>query len=567
MTVLELPTLEQVDRPAPAARPFPSRDMALFAGLAALYFAVGYVLMMRYNLFDPDAPSRVANAGYVVHSRDPHLSAVGFVWNPLPSLVEIPLLQLSRWWPELRSHGLAGVVQSALFMAGAAVMVARIAADRGVGAVWRRVGVAAFALHPMIVVYGGSGMSEAAETFCVLWCVRRLMLWTDTRRAADLAGAGLALGLGYLARYDVVPAAFGAAAFVGAVTAGGATYGRSVKAFANVAVVMFPIVVVATVWAISGWVVNQELFATLSSQYGNDSIVAAANRRSGPTVPAGSGDWVGIAARLLGMQPFVGIACGAAVVHGALTRRVTALVPVVIFGPILAFAAWGQYSSTTFGCFRYYLLGIPLVICLALALWGPNATQVLEARARRFAAVLLCASVMIGYPVTVAASLNERIGNQPLQFGFNSLLFPDRFTPEAPQQVWYRRLMVDDRVLADHLDRMALPDGAVLMDTFNTWAVWMSSASPKQFIITSDFDFKAALNRPWEHGVQYLLVSNPATSDADALTVRYPALWNTGADISRLIYTVTGAGGEDRLRLYRITGPPRSHEQPSVGPS
>ena len=136
------------------------RRPVIFGGLALLYSGVGYLLMMRYNLFDPDAPSRVANAGFVLESRDPHLSAIGFVWNPLPSLVEVPILQLSRWWPELRTHGLAGVAQSALFMAGAAVIIDRIAVDRGVGVLWRRVSVAAFALQPMIIVYGASGMSE-----------------------------------------------------------------------------------------------------------------------------------------------------------------------------------------------------------------------------------------------------------------------------------------------------------------------------------------------------------------------------------------------------------------------
>ena len=542
------------------------RRPVIFGGLALLYSGVGYLLMMRYNLFDPDAPSRVANAGFVLESRDPHLSAIGFVWNPLPSLVEVPILQLSRWWPELRTHGLAGVAQSALFMAGAAVIIDRIAVDRGVGVLWRRVSVAAFALQPMIIVYGASGMSEAAETFCVLWCVRRLMLWTDARRSADLACAGLALGAGYLARYEVVPAAVSVAVFVGAVTASGVRHARTAHALADVAIVVFPIAVTAAVWALGGWVVDQELFAALSSRYGNGSIVQTARRHSVPTVPAGSGVWVVIAARVFGMQPFVGIACGAAIVHGAFSRRATPLVPVVAIAPILTFAAWGQFSSVTFGYFRYYLLGIPLVICLALALWTPgDSSRFVQERSRSFGAALACVSVVIVFPVTIAASLNERIGNQPLQFGFNSLLVPGRLTPDGPQPIRYRRLMVDDRLLADHLDRLRLPDGSVLMDTFSAWGVWLSSAHPKQFVITSDFDFKAALNRPWEHGVQYLLVGNPAISDADALTVRYPTLWNDGAGMSRLVYRVDGVVGEERFRLYRVTGPTRRAGQPSVG--
>lgn len=560
MTVIELPRVAAAQAAPLEPKPVRTRGFALFGALAGMYFAVGWLLVTRYNLFDPDAPSRVANAGYVIASRDPHLSAVGFVWNPLPSLVEVPILKLSQWWPALRSRGLAGVVQSAMFMAGAAIMVGRIARDRGLSARWRGLAIAAFALQPMIVVYGASGMSEAAETFCVLWCVRHVMRWADGRGTGDLGWAGMALGVGYLARYEVVPAAVGAAGLVGLATMLQAGSPRIPKALANIAIVMFPIVIAASVWALSGWVVNQELFATLSSRYGNDSIVAAALRRGGPVAPGGSDDWVAICARILGVQPFVGIAAGIAVVHAALTRSITALAPVVVVGPVLAFSAWGQLTSTTFGCFRYYLLGIPLVICVALALWLPLST-------RRFGAVLLCGSILIGYPVTVIASLNERIGNQPLQFGFNSLLFPDRLAPQRPEQVWYRQLMVDDRVLADHLDRQRLPDGSVLMDTFNGWGVWMSSSHPKQFIITSDYDFKAALNRPWENDVRFLLVSNPNVSDADALNVRYPTLWDDGAGMSDLVYSVYGASGEERFRLFRMTGAPRRAEQPSGGPA
>lgn len=551
MVVVELPVVRGAD-PGPAgSRRVRAPWRVLFTSLSTLYFAVGYLLTVRYNLFDPDAVSRVANAGYVLESRDPHLSAVGFIWNPLPSLVEVPILQFSHWWPELRTHGVAGVLQSAPFMAAAAVMVDRIARERGVGPGWRRLAVAAFALHPMIIVYGGSGMSEAAQTFAILWCVRHLLRWTESRAPRDLAWAGLALAVGYLTRYEVAVAALGVGVFVAVTTAYWAPSSRMIRALANVAVVMFPIAMAAAVWALSGWVVNQELFATLSSRYGNESIVASAIERGWQPAGSGDQDWVSVAARTFGMQPFAGIACGVAIVHAALTRTTAALVPIACIGPILVFAAWGQITATTFGCFRYYLLGVPLVICVALASWRPGSGW------RRLGMAMVGLSVLIGFPVTAAASLDYRIGNQPLQFGLTSLLFPQRLG-EDPEQVWYRRSMVEDRLLAAHLDRLRLGDGAVLMDTFNTWGVWMSSSRPKQFIISSDYDFKAAVNRPWEHGVQYLLVSSPAISDADALNVRYPTLWADGAGIGDLVYVVYGTGGEERFRLYRMTGPPQA---------
>jgi hypothetical protein len=537
--------------------------VALFAVLSVFYFAVGAVLVLRYNMFDPDAPSRVANAGYALFSRQPHLSAIGFVWNPLPSLAQIPVLQLSGWWPELKTHGLAAVVQSALFMAGAAVMIRRIALDRGVGTVWRWLAVGVFALQPMIIVYGASGMSEAAQAFFLLWCVRHLLRWLQNNWVGDLAWAGLALGLGYLARYEVIPAACGAAALVGVVTF--LRSGRGSKfnsALLATLIVVFPLMSVFLIWALTGWVVTGELFATLTSQYGNGNQVAEAIERGGPAALAASDDWVVIAARLLGMQPFVLIAAALAVTVAVVRKNIAALAPAVVFGAVLVFAAASQYSSTTFGWFRFYLLAIPLVICVALALWTPNgATKQTAWRAddplSRVGTLLLSLSLLVGIPVTVLAMSDSRIGNQQLQFGFKSLLDPANHPPE---EQWYRRLMVNDRILAQYFDDRDLPPGSVLMDSFNTWGVWLASDDPKQFVITSDYDFTAVTNRPWDFGVRYIVASNPRVSDADALNIRYPTLWDDGAGLGTLALSIYGATGDERFRVYRFTGKPRSDE-------
>nr|WP_228768746.1 glycosyltransferase family 39 protein [Mycolicibacterium malmesburyense] len=559
------PQTVAIVEPASATGPRRPWGVALFTILASLYFSTGAVLVLRYNMFDPDAPSRVANAGYVVMSRQPHLSAIGFVWNPLPSMVQIPILPFSRWWPELRTHGLAGVLQSALFMAGAAMMVRRIALDRGVGSAWRWLAVACFALQPMIVIYGASGMSEAAEVFCLVWCVRHLLQWVRLQRVGDLAWSGIALGLGYLCRYETIPAACGAALLVAAVACHTARRSERLNsAILCVIITLFPLASAFIAWAVTGWVVSGELFATLSSQYGNDSQVSAAMERGGPRGEAASSDWVVIAARLLGMQPFVAVAAAATVAYSVMRQKVEALVPVAVMGPVLAFAIWGQYTSATFGWFRFYLLAIPLVICIALVLWEPgqqpgNPLWRAETAASRAGAALLCASLIIGIPVTVAAMSDERIGNQQLQFGLRSLLDPQQY---PPTEQWYRRLMVNDRALADYFDRKQLPDGSVLMDTFNTWGVWLASDRPRQFVITSDYDFTATLNRPWDFGIQYIVASNPAISNADALNLRYPTLWQDGAGLGTLVHSVYGATGDERFRIYRTTGRPAATAAP-----
>ena len=89
----------------------------------ALYLAVAWLLVLTDGYIVGDAWSRVGNASYVLFSRDPHLAAIGFVWNPLPSLAMLPLLPLKAIWPPLVSAGFAANIVSALFMAGAVRVV------------------------------------------------------------------------------------------------------------------------------------------------------------------------------------------------------------------------------------------------------------------------------------------------------------------------------------------------------------------------------------------------------------------------------------------------------------
>ncbi|CAN5871080.1 hypothetical protein BH09ACT7_BH09ACT7_33090 [soil metagenome] len=531
--------------------------VALFAVLAAGYFAVGAVLVLRYNILEPDAPNRVANAGFAIQSRNPHLSAIGFVWNPLPSMLEIPLVWLSQWWPALKYSGLAGVAQSALFMAGSALMVRRIALDRGVGTGWRWVAVGAFALHPMILIYGGSGLSEAAQTFCLLWCARHLMQWYDNRRVGDLAWAGIALGVGYLARYEVIPAAVGAAVLVAVVSWSRAERQmRWPATIINVVIVIFPIATAFLAWALTGWIINDEFFATLSSQYGNASQVAERLAHTAKGHDAAS-TWPVIASRLLGMQPLTGIAVALAVVVATLRRRLVSLVPVVTFGATLAFAVFAQHNSMTFGWFRFYLLAIPMVICVSLACWGEPDAQGrpwrISSVQSRVAAGLLTASLVFAIPFTTPLIVDEDIAYGQLESGFVSLVDP---VGHPPSEQPARRRLVSERQIAHWFDSKDLPDGSVLMDSFLSWGIWLSSDDPKQFVITSDYDFSAALNRPWDFGIRYIVATNPALNVRDAISRRYPTMWVDGAHIATLEYSADGATKDEMFRIYRVTGRP-----------
>ena len=143
-------------RPAPDSIGRSGRAAGGLLGVLAGYLWVGVQLSLVYHSYIGDAVSREANAFYVFFSNDPHLAAIGFVWNPLTSISEMPLILLKGFWPALTADGFAASIMSALFMAGCCYQLIRFMEDLGVGRVARWLLVACFALNPMIIYSGGT---------------------------------------------------------------------------------------------------------------------------------------------------------------------------------------------------------------------------------------------------------------------------------------------------------------------------------------------------------------------------------------------------------------------------
>ena len=141
----------------------------------------------------------MANAYYVLYSRDPHLAAIGFVWNPLPSVSVMPFLLLKGVWFPLASHDMAGARTSAICMTGAVHQLRSTFREWGLARITRLTIVALFALNPMILYYSGNGMSEALYLFTLLAVTRYLSRWLVTDELSSLVYAAAALGLAYLA--------------------------------------------------------------------------------------------------------------------------------------------------------------------------------------------------------------------------------------------------------------------------------------------------------------------------------------------------------------------------------
>jgi hypothetical protein len=377
-TVLLAPTPEhqpppvaadRSSRPATVAKVRPRLEPWVIAAVFfGLYLAAGAVLVLHYNSIPADAMSRVANGTYVYRGADPHLAAVGFVWNPLPSILAIPLLLASDAWPALLSQAFAGNILSAAVMALCVAVLNGLLRDLGLRRAPRLALTLLFGLTPMIVYYGANGMSEAYLLLAQVVAARALLSWARSGAHAwrKLVVAGTALGIGYFTRYETLVTAAGAVAFVTLVAFVSASGPRAVRlrsALADSCLIGLPAAAAFAAWAGLSWVTVGKPFEQFSSSYGNSSQVVQRGLAGSPA-PYSAEQFVTAGLQVVTLEPLlviVGLLAAGLLIK---RRNPSLLVPFAIFLPVLAFQAFAAISGGTFGWWRFYIDAVPLTVIL-----------------------------------------------------------------------------------------------------------------------------------------------------------------------------------------------------------
>jgi hypothetical protein len=561
------------DRPAaafPTARVrLPSLGGMLFATALAGYLALGAYLALVLHAMNGDAYSRVTNAYYVLFSRDPHLAAIGFVWPPLPTLFELVLVPLRAVWPPMVEQGLAAVIMSAVFMAGAVYQLSRTLAEFTVPRLPRFLLVAAFALHPMIAYYGAIGSSEAPTIFFMLMTVRYLARWVREPAVSPLVLAGVGLAGAYLTRYETMFSAVAAAVLVGLFTLArtdGRTRERLDAALADVAVMLAPFVLAFGSWALASWLIVGAPFEQFTSVYGGASQVNIA-------VAQGGLEWlepltvkVGLALRRLGaIEIALPSAIGLAALVGWRRRDDRWLAVVAVLAPPVAFLVFAYLTNTLFPWFRHLILAVPMgLLLLGLTIGGfahggqaraaagrGKRAAVAALRGATIASLVLAAFLCV--PTAGVAMLDRTIAITESR-DLAGVLGPSAAADDRPGDDLHT--FATEREIADYLDRLDLPRGSVLVDVFGGFAIVGQSANPRQFVITTDRDFRAILADPQGFGVRYLLAPSVLGRGAvDALNVTYPTLSVNGTGFTVLDRAFAGRGDSPDWALYRVASP------------
>lgn len=484
--------------------------MALISFIS--YVALGVYLTFHMHYYSADSISRVANAYYVLFSRDPHLGAIGFVWNPLPSIFELPFVALKPIWPALVTKAFAGDIVSAVFGTIGVMAFMRILANFYVPKIWRICLVFTYAFNPLIALYAANGMSDLMFVSCVLASFSGVLDYTQTKSLRRLTAAAFWIAVGFGMRYGAVP--FGAFMIIGLIIG---LWGQVKPSHWVGAAILLgaPIVYAGGLWMYFSWLIMKNPLYFLDSSYGNLAQTATGAYVSHSTTLA----MHSVLGTLLYVERFtllfwpinIGILLTLVFVFG---KYRDSRAPVLLAGTLgavtleLAFIYKGNLAPWD----RFYISFIPdgMILCAFAFSKLVGHQNSFRKHVVWIMAVVVFLSGDIG---TVLALQTKALGNPdgPVV----DLALKGKIASANPFN--------SSRAVVSYLD--GHPDLTVLVDTFKGWSIVIRASHLHQFIIDSEPNFQAVLHNPKGQVDAFLVPKPVGVSKLDAINRTWPGMW------------------------------------------
>ncbi|MFT8871532.1 MAG: glycosyltransferase [Sporolactobacillus sp.] len=509
-------------------------------------FSFGF-WMAHVNHFVPnDAISRIANAYYVLNSRFPSLSAIGFVWNPLPSLLIIPLLGFQDLFPQLAYDGLAAILLTAAAAAGIVYFLARAFFSLGHPTASSLAFPVLFITNPFMFLYGSNGMSEMIFMFFIVLSVLALTKSFLDQQLSSYMTVGFSLALAFLTRYETV--AFGFCLALALVVfifsnqrRGNQTQRETYQKIEAVQfIVLMPVIYTVVVWILLNYVIMGNPFYFLNSSYSN--LAQSKDLANSATVGRLIGHLSGSAEFAVSQSLYFLIPLIAVVIIRLFRRTLFQVDLLILFLLVLSIPMMQIVmldKGASFGWLRFFVYPLSII-----AAWLPY-----ECRGKNV-------SRKAGYWLSTGFIALSMIVGDALTF---SVMHNPRLAPDEFQTFHYRESEAVSNynlsmVIAQDLnERLRKQHALVLMDSYSANRIILAVKYPKDLVITSDRDFKFKLSDPANTGVNYLLVPSGAKQakyKLDAINQRYKTLYDKGAPFARLVKTYGGS-----WKLYQVVEP------------
>ncbi|MBJ6361357.1 ArnT family glycosyltransferase [Paenibacillus sp. GCM10012307] len=514
----------------------------IFLFILAVEFALGFYFSYVKGYMHNDALSRVANAFYVLYSRDPHLGAIGFVWNPLPSLMmETVLLVFYPLFPVLASRGLAAVIMSATFAALTAVLIYKTGIRYQLSKSMSAGLALLFSLNPFILLFGANGLSDAPYIYFLMFTIIEFTIWIRERKTSSLILAGFALSLAFWTRYEAVP--FGVSLALGIVIVILMLHHRDAadpklkllekynKIEATWILVLIPSIFSGFLWMFFNYTIMGNAFYFLNSEYSNvaqsEQLQNDANfvkLFNSPLLAL----WFIAKKTMWYSMPFVGL-----LLIRLFTKRLLKpdfLILLLLFAAVPGMQFALLMNASSFGWFRYFLYVFPVVVA-----WLPYELSLITEKWKRRAAFSLLAVCMVITGGLLAYAVNDP-EIAPDEHNFLQL--------DTNEYVVAQR---EERIVAQWLDEHITKD-TIMTDSSNAFTILLNTHNLKRFLITSDYAFKKAMEDPFGNNVDYILVPNPSRNGPkSSINMKYPELYDKGMSWATLHHDF-----DNKWRLYKV---------------
>lgn len=521
---------------------------AIFLFIVFIELVGAYFIIYKQRGFMNDALSRTANAFYVLFLRPPKLASIGFIWNPLPSLVQLLIMPFAKYWPGLASMGVAGYITTAVCAGINASLLFGYFKKAGLENGTSLLIVALYALNPFVYYYGLNGMSETIFFTTLIVSVANFALWLDDRATGRLVVIGLLLAVSFLTRYEVFAliAGFGVSLIIAVYWTKDRKSPFVVKPakmkwdyfVATATMIFLPVMYAILIWMFLNWTIMGDPLHFLNSAYSNESQSAAAlwsGFKDQVSNPFSALRYV-LVRTVPFLPPFL-VITGERIVTKRLLKA-DYLILIMLVGCLVGFHWLMLLLQKSFGWLRFY--SFALITCVA---WIPYELGQLGPAMKKTVIVLLCLSLALGAGL-VGTYFSDRELAREESF---SLVDEDGNRINMQLEV---ALKINEKY----------SESTVLIDGFVTSSVILNVKHPENLLnnISRD-DFDIAVENPTGMLVDYVVVPTVYTENGyerggagtlDAINRAYPSLFRYGASWADLVYDI-----DSQYRLYKVVYP------------
>lgn len=484
--------------------------------------------------------SRALSGLYAVFRPQFHLAAVGFLWNPLPSLLSIPLALLRGIWPPIMDYGFAANIISSSFAAVGAYHFNRLLWRFGLGRTARVLWCLAYATNPLLMLYGGNGMTDGMMSAVVVASVENLVGYMTTDQLSRLVVSASWLAASFMIRYESVP--IGAAMGVGLAVSVFRKERSWPKAEGTVVAFWFPVVCAGIVWILLNWMIMHNPLYFASSRYSNAVQLSSGIYNTPAVIAARHNILVSfseVAHFSLLFWPYIPAVLAVIALQFRRNRGLVGF-PILMgsFGaPLLQLVMLYAHRSADWERFFIYYIPFGFMLCGYLI-------SLIPAPRRSFVALLMLPVLLSANLVTLSTMQSPVWGHGDRWVTHTILSNKTAPAGGGPQDIW--PAIVAGKGIADYVN--AHKNMKILMSSFTSFAVIPYVRNPQQLVFTVDSDFKSILENP-RGRVNAILAppTNAFTKASDTITAMYPNLWAGGVPWTRLIKQFPGGD-----RLYAV---------------